>query len=299
MPKLRYKDHPESEDKKYKRKKKKHKKRDRSSSPTRHHRHRRGRQSKDQYYDPPKLYEEESGWVPPQHDEEAEWRERLFSAMAEDEGQDPFYSQYDDYGGSSSGGVRSRSNIDVMNDEEYREYIASQMYRKKNAEAIAWEEAKAAEAKRKEKERKEAQERAREEEAGMQKERERQETILRQLKIHDSRSKYEELWKHVEATTTTVITKNEIPWPIAPGASFSQQNVKEFLVLATASLTDNKKVVRKEQLRYHPDKFIHRVLRKFEGTEKEKKRLTTKTNEVSGWLNELWQELNNDNNSSS
>ena len=175
MPKLRYKDHPESEDKKYKRKKKKHKKRDRSSSPSRHrHRHRHGRHSKHQYYDPPKLYEEESGWVPPQHDEDAEWRERLFSAMAEDEGQDPFYSQYDDYAGSSSGGGGvgggARSNIDTMNDEEYREYIASQMFRKKNAEAIAWEEAKAAQAKKKEKERKEAQERARQEEARMQKE---------------------------------------------------------------------------------------------------------------------------------
>ena len=103
----------------------------------------------------------------------------------------------------------------------------------------------------------------------------------------------------MEAATTTVITKNDIPWPVAPGASFSRQSVKEFLVLATASSSDNKKTVRREQLRYHPDKFVHRVLRKFEGTEKEKKRLSTKTNEVSGWLNELWQDLNNNNSSSS
>ncbi|KAI9498664.1 hypothetical protein BDB00DRAFT_799016 [Zychaea mexicana] len=292
MPKLRYKDHPESEDKKHKRKKKKHRKRERSRSPSP-----RRQKRKHRYYEPPKLYEEESGWVPPQHntqhDEEAEWRERLFSAMADDEGQDPFYSQYENYGtgGSSGAGGDGRSRIDTMNDEEYRDYIATQMYRKKNAEAIAWEKAIAAEAKRKEKKRKEAQARAREEEARIQKERERQETIMRQLKIQESRSKYEEQWKHMEMST--VISKKDIPWPIAPGASFSAQSVKEFLVLAASSLESNKKNVRKEQLRYHPDKFIHRVLRKFEGTEREKKRLSIKTNEISGWLNELWQELNN------
>ncbi|KAI9258964.1 hypothetical protein BDA99DRAFT_514628 [Phascolomyces articulosus] len=287
MPKLRYKDHPHSEDKKHKRKKKKHKKRERSRSPSRHRR-------KHRYYDPPKLYEDESGWSPPpqttHHDsEEAEWRERLFSAMADDEGQDPFYSQYDEYGGIG-GSHNGRSKIDTMNDEEYREYIASQMFRRKNAEAIEWEEAMAAEAKRKEKQRKEAQERVREEEARIQKERERQERILRHIKIQESRSTYDKQWEHME--TATVVTKKDIPWPIAPGTSFSRQSVKEFLVSVSGSLGDNKKAVRKEQLRYHPDKFTHRVFRKFEGSEKEKKSLTIKTNELSGWLNELWQELN-------
>ncbi|KAI8144919.1 hypothetical protein BJV82DRAFT_606698 [Fennellomyces sp. T-0311] len=274
MPKLRYKDHPEPEevvDKKHKKKKKKHKKR--SKSPSRH-RHK--------YYDPPKLYEEESGWIPPQHDEEAEWRERLFSAMAEDEGQDAFYTQYSDY--------NQRSELDTMSEERYRDYIATQMYRKRNAEQIAWEEAMEKEAKRKEKKRKEDQERIRQEEKRMEQERVRQETILRQLKIQSSRTSYEDRWKVLE--TATVIKKKDIPWPVAPGASFSKANVKEFLVSLTASLDENRKVVRKDQLRYHPDKFVHRVLRKFEGSEKERIHLTTKSNDLSGWLNELWQELN-------
>ncbi|KAG0166881.1 hypothetical protein DFQ28_006824 [Apophysomyces sp. BC1034] len=267
MPKLRYKHH--DSDRKKKKKKRKH---SRSRSPPR------------QRYRPPTLYEEEEGWIPSgqaQKDDETEWRERLFHAMAEDEGQDAFYSQYNSYNCAEP-----RSEVDRMTDDEYRDYIEMGMYRKRNAEKIAQKEAARAEAKRKREEAKRAQEKLREED-----ERNRvvQEKLLKLQNRVLSRQEYDKQWVNVE--TASSLRKKDIPWPVSQG-QFSFQCVREFLLDPSQPSEINKKRVRKEQLRYHPDKFAHKVLRKVQATGKEYERLEQKMNEVSGWLNDLWTEMN-------
>lgn len=261
-----------------KRKEKRHSKRKRSRSPTREKK-KKHKRHKPKYYTPPKIYEEEEGWIPPStshiDDDEKEWREKLFDAMAEDEGQDAYAYQYDQYAHSS------RSREDLMDEEEYRQYIVNGMYRKRHAEEIGAEEALRKERKRQEKERKRAQER-------MKKEQERQEALLKQVMLRDARDVYDKKWEELENKST--VTEKDIPWPVR-GDDFTLHGVREFLVDETQPAETNRKTVRKEQLRYHPDKFIHRVIRRFHGKDSTKERVTSRMNEISGLLNELWKKL--------
>jgi hypothetical protein len=270
MPKLKFKEHA---------KKEKH-------SSHRHDKHRSSSKSKrkEKSYKPPTLFEEESGWVPPSssqkhHDDEASWREHLFDAMIDDEGQDPFYTQY-----------QQPTPKDTMTDEEYRQHIVHGMYRRTHAEEIAAEERREAhrEKKRKEKERiKLEQERSHAEHIRLQ-------NVYIQLealrKKESNLADYIEKWKRLETLDT--IHRKDIPWPILD-KTFSLTSVKSFVIDPKATPADNKKNVRKEQTRYHPDKFITRYMRKFKGSEKERERVIVHVNEISGWLNEIWTGLNN------
>jgi hypothetical protein len=254
MPKLRYKDE------------KKH-------SSSRH----KSSKKKEKYYKPPTLYEEESGWVPPtsHHDDEAEWRAHLFHAMMDDEGQDPFYTQY-----------QQPTPVDTMTDEEHRQYMMDGMYKRKNADKIAADE------KKKEKKKRER-EKARKEEERHRAEQVRLENIYKQMeqvkKRESSRTQYLEKWTKLDGLT--VIHKVDIPWPMV-GKSFSLDAVRSFVVDPQLLPAENKKNVRKEQARYHPDKFITRYMKRFSGSEKEKESVITHINEISGWLNELWSQVN-------
>lgn len=273
MPKLRFKESREEKDEDERRERKHHKKKKKRKRSGSNERREKKKKRSTEYYVPPTLYEVEEGWVPPDHDDEAEWRDRLFTAMAEDEGIDPFYTQYDE----------SRSRLDAMDEESYRAHIAREMHRRKNADAIAAEEALKAEAKRKRKEQEKAQARLREEQK-------RQEAALQQLLIQDTRTRYEEKWEQLENTPLITSTK-AIPWPMIDG-SFSQESLRKFLVQPNEPLETKRKAIRRVQMRYHPDKFTHRVLRKFQGSEQDKTRLMNKINSLSGWLNDLWQEVN-------
>ncbi|KAI8365476.1 hypothetical protein EDC96DRAFT_192052 [Choanephora cucurbitarum] len=245
MPKLRFKES--------KRKEKKHS----------------SRRHREKYYEPPTLYEEETGWIPPssspKHDHDQAWRERLFEAMMDDEGQDPFYTQY-------------TQPTPRMSDEEHRQYIVEGMYRRKHADEIAEEERRKAErAKRKaEKER-------------VRQEQERNDRIYRQLLEQTTqRTRFVDRWKRLEHLAC--VRSKDIPWPIS-GTSFTLEAVRQFVIDPSASKADNKKNVRKEQARYHPDKFVTRYMRHFQGSDKERERVMAHINDISGFLNELWSQL--------
>lgn len=113
MPKLRYKEHEKKE--------RKHSRHD--------DRHKKHKKKKEKPYKAPTLYEEEGGWVPPSSsykEDETAWREHLFDAMIDDEGQDPFYTTY-----------AQPTPSDTMTDEEYRQHIVNGMYRRTHADDIA------------------------------------------------------------------------------------------------------------------------------------------------------------------
>ncbi|ORY97725.1 hypothetical protein BCR43DRAFT_490257 [Syncephalastrum racemosum] len=202
------------------------------------------------------------------------WNERLFEAMMEDEGQDPFYTQFYEQPTSSS----SR-----MTDEEYRQYMVSGMNsRKRGRHAVFQDELdQEEEAQRKEeKKRKKQQEKE---------EKERQQRIFDQLqglrkeKEDQDHSKaynaYQTQWQQVEAGT-----HKNVPWPKASSAA----ELRPFLVRTDLSRDENRKRVRLEQKRYHPDKFMHRVTHL---AAKEQTRLVKRATELSSWLNDLWSEL--------
>ncbi|OBZ88120.1 hypothetical protein A0J61_03841 [Choanephora cucurbitarum] len=228
-----------------------------------------GRRHREKYYEPPRLYEEETGWAPPssasKYDQDQAWRERLFEAMMDDEGQDPFYTQY-------------TQPTPRMSDEEHRQYIVDGMYRRKHADEIAEEERRKAErAKRKaEKER-------------VRQEQERNDRLYRQLLEQTTdKTRFIDRWKRLEHLE--IVHKKDIPWPIS-GKSFSLEAVRQFLIDPSASEADNKKKVRKEQARYHPDKFVTRYMRRFQGSDRERERVMAHINEISGFLNELWSQM--------
>ncbi|KAI9476373.1 MAG: hypothetical protein EXX96DRAFT_456876, partial [Benjaminiella poitrasii] len=252
-----------------------------------HHKHKskEKRHKKEKPYKPPTLYEEEEGWVPPSvshKDEDEAWRAHLFDAMIDDEGQDPFYSNYEEHVGRSNQPA-------AMSDEEYRQYIVDGMYRRKHADEIAAKEKRQAarEKKRIEKEK------ARQEQERQEAERIRLENVYRQLekvkKNETARIEYNDKWNKLE-DKNSVLYKKDIPWPII-GKDFSLESVKTFIIDPKFSPEENKKSVRKEQTRYHPDKFITRYMKRFEGSEKEKERILTRINEISGWLNEIWSQM--------
>lgn len=261
MPKLKFKKEKKS-DKEDKRKK--HKK----------HKH------KERYYRPPTIYDEEPGWTPQEGDmgassDRSAWNERLFEAMMEDEGQDPFYTQFYEQP-TSSPSAR-------MTDEEYRQYMVNGMNsRKRGRHAVFQDELdqeekaqRKEEKKRKkqqEKEEKERQQRIFDQLQGLRKEKEDQD----HTKAYEA---YQARWQQVEAGTL-----KDVPWPRAS----SSAALRPFLVRADLSRDENRKRVRLEQKRYHPDKFMHRVTHL---PAAEQTRLITRATELSSWLNDLWSEL--------
>ncbi|KAL0082320.1 hypothetical protein J3Q64DRAFT_1239243 [Phycomyces blakesleeanus] len=277
MPKLRYKDSGEKKKKKKEKKEKKSSRRSRSPSHRAH-------------YKPPVYYENEEGWIPPidSQKEQDDWNERLFQAMGEDEGSQAFFSQYEDY--SSSTKPRNEpSSVNEMTDEEYRRYIEKGMWTKQNAEAIALEEKRKEEKEKRRKKREE--EKARQDAAEA--EARRVAAVYDQLrklqKNAESRGTYEEKWATLDKAET--ITQKSMVWPCR-GIIPTLQNIREFLINPQDSTKENRLRLRREQLRYHPDKILQRVLPKFKGTTEEQEKLKMRVNEVSGWLNELWTEMN-------
>ncbi|RCH82242.1 hypothetical protein CU097_005073 [Rhizopus azygosporus] len=265
MPKLRYKKEKKRHHDHDKSKKKKHKKRG-------------------DYHVPQAAYEPEEGWVPPNaHDpwdeEEAEWRAKMFDAMGEDEGGDGYFSRYEYH----------QPQEQRMSDEEYRQHIVRGMYERKHAAEIEAERIWKAEQDKKRREREEARRKVMEEEA----ERRRIEEMYRQMererRYQTTIEEYDKKWKDLEELSE--IKRKDIPWPIQ-GRSFSFDSVRSFFMNnSKESTNDLKKRVRQEQRRYHPDKFMTRVMSRFKGSENDKQQIMTHMNEIAGWLNELWQKL--------
>ncbi|GAN05542.1 conserved hypothetical protein [Mucor ambiguus] len=226
MPKLRYKEHEKKE--------RKHSRHDKG--------HRKHKKNKEKPYKPPTLYEQEDGWVPPSSshkEDETAWREHLFDAMIDDEGQDPFYTTYS-----------QPTPSDTMTEEEYRQHIVNGMYRRTHADDIAAEERRQAQKEKKRQEREKIkleQERRHAEQIRL------QEAYLRLKTLSSSKSDYAEKWKKLD--TLDVIHKKDIPWPIV-GKTFSLDSVRSFVVDSAQESSEMKKHVRKEQTRYHPDKYL-------------------------------------------
>ncbi|OZJ03871.1 hypothetical protein BZG36_03682 [Bifiguratus adelaidae] len=278
----------------------KHKSGKRKHDDDRHHKSKRHRSHSSSYYTPPVL---DDDWNPPPLEafksDEAEWNEKLFDAMAEDESD--FLPEY-----WRSRSEPGRSGIDALTDEEYRRYMVEGMYERKHKDEI--------EAERRRQERKEAKKRQRE--ADREAYRKAEEKRLRQARSVDAemtqkkvaalRSKYEKRWEEVEALCEakdiqSYLRHADIPWPIhttslldAADQTIIKADMTEFLIGHLGQRAEQKAAIRKEQLRFHPDKFIQRYGKLFGQTfptSEEHNHIIRTVNNVSSILNDVWKDL--------
>jgi len=226
--------------------------------------------------------------------EEQRFREKMFGALEDDERLDAVESRLNDYahvprrwrgGGMDKMDDELGVNPQMMEDEDYAEWVRAGMWRKKHA-------AEHEEQLRKEKERAERRKReeaVREEtrrlERAAESERRRRRKGKERQREADARAAYDAQWKQLLAATDTddkMLAFSDVPWPVfdsrmAKPEDFTLEAVSAFLLPPTGADVDEE-VARKERkdklreamLRFHPDKFEGRILALVRDKDKEK-----------------------------
>lgn len=270
-----------------------------SKDKKKHKRHKshKSKRSHHHSYQPPTISDDiGEGWVPPSDSikkDEDEWNERLFDAMVDDEGQDFHSSHFDSYWQPTPGDIPTAShNVHYMTDEEYRQYMVSEMYKRTHADEIRIEEERRAKRKQAKEAKEKAQAEAREQEAKREREREAVRKLRQLQKMGSSRKKYLSNWEALDSSSNAAkrLRLNDIPWPFV-GSEVSKVTVKEFLLYDIVDLAEQKKIVRKEQLRYHPDKFMQKISARLVDDKEERQLISDRINHISSCLNDIWKEL--------
>lgn len=207
-------------------------------------------------------------------DPDMAFRESLFDAMADDEGAsfwESVYGQPIHNYARPSHTFKDKSPLDVMTDNEYANYVRAEMY-KKSHEYIFEERAR----REKEKKRlKKEEEQDRKDWQRTERERLLKEQERRKRKGRRRWDEYVQDWERIlavsTATTATSNSRNspvemmrekmKIPWPVNSGklADVSQTSVEAFL--RSANLQDTRQfseMLRRERVRWHPDKAMQR-----------------------------------------
>lgn len=180
-----------------------------------------------------------------------------------------------------------------MNDDEYAAYIRAGMWRSvsilHSGEIIPVQcvlitrkthEEELKEKLRRKQERKDAAKRARaakeetarlEREARERREQQREERSRRRLR--DAQVAYEEGWKTLLSKHDVLLSIENIPWPVLPTLEVKPDSIRpdkiRALLLDSEDDSRARDILRTNLLRYHPDKFEPRVLKRVKDTEKE------------------------------
>ncbi|EPS96639.1 hypothetical protein FOMPIDRAFT_1130075 [Fomitopsis schrenkii] len=230
--------------------------------------------------------------------EEARFREKMFGALEDDERLDSLESRLNDYAHVPRrwrGGGMERMDDElgmdpgVMEDEAYAEWVREGMWRRKNAAEYEEQERKKAErAARK------AQRRAvRDETKRLEREDEEDRRRRRRRKEHrratEARELYDTRWKELlgsSADSEGSLRFTDIPWPVLPPDISSRQTrelalddltveaISGFLLTqddseSEAGRKERKDKLRETMLRFHPDKFAGRILKRVVESERE------------------------------
>ncbi|KAI5479207.1 hypothetical protein MNV49_003901 [Pseudohyphozyma bogoriensis] len=264
------------------------------------------------------------------------WEDKLRTAAEEDRGvgyyEDLLYSRQPAAGfsfGSAAdaamgGKGKGQKDVDMMDDEEYAEYVRAGIWYRKNKEL---EEAKEAQRRimreKEEKERIENEKRDAEERRRIQK-LEAMNSKRREAESVEARKRYDDLWKKLVAppkppATTTATSKDDggdstssskqpyplrftdFPWPIYPKVPFpplswpttddiTSSAISSFL-LAHLEPAARKASVRAAVLAYHPDRFDRLLSRIPEDNEELRERVRELGLRVSQQLNDLLKEM--------
>ncbi|KAH9915913.1 uncharacterized protein B0H18DRAFT_885399 [Fomitopsis serialis] len=220
--------------------------------------------------------------------EEARFREKMFGALEEDERLDGLESRLNDYahiprrwrgGGMDRMDDERGMDPNVMEDEDYAEWVREGMWRRKHAaEYEEQEKQKAERAARKARERAvrgETKRMGREEEEN----RRRRRRSRERRRVTEARDMYDARWKDLvgpSAGTDSPMRFADIPWPVLPPElsgrrtkeltmdDLTVETISAFLLIqddSEAGKKERKDKLRETMLRFHPDKFEGRILK--------------------------------------
>ncbi|KAL7004656.1 hypothetical protein EMMF5_005763 [Cystobasidiomycetes sp. EMM_F5] len=241
-----------------------------------------------------------------QHDEH-QFREKLFSAMRDDEGFDPYSTAasnaglcfdyrerdmpdqrrfgttgvYDDrYVDPVTGAIINRVIFkEAMTDEEYAEHIRRGMFRRTRREELARQEE--LEKLRKEKAKRHAENIARTRALEEERIRQLEERAKRKTQqgLVKTREEYQNAWSRLTDAKGGNLRMHDFPWPVSKqaGGELSKASVLDFLVAHLSMGKDGEDVYRKKRrlavrtavLAYHPDRFERYLARVVDERERE------------------------------
>jgi hypothetical protein len=251
---------------------------------------------------------------PTEHDERMEdWNQKLFDELGVDDSQSAWSREFDAYEGYQ----QQKGRYYGLTEEEYRAKIVRDMnekHHKKTTSSFSGWNARP----RRERTTGNAQESTEELQANQRKEEE-----YRNAVISHERTVYYERWQELRSQMGSDATKSlrfgsmDIPWPVLKHhkGPITAESISAFYFSgfvntsllpseeSVAGATEKKKILREEQLKYHPDKFSQlfagRLRRNSDLAETESTRLVApdsesiesilnKAKDISQALNELW-----------
>ncbi|KIJ65929.1 hypothetical protein HYDPIDRAFT_87879 [Hydnomerulius pinastri MD-312] len=258
--------------------------------------------------------------------EEMRFREKMWGAFEDDERLDAIDSKFNDYAHVPDRWGRGHDKRDehdmldpqYMDDDEYAEWVRNGMWRKKHAGEYEEQARKdAAKAARKSREKEIKAETARLEKAALER-REHRRWEKTRRREEEYRQSYERRWKELLGPQTEEnqpLTFADIPWPLFAAQSlaahepcdkiltieeFTTEAISMFVVPissnpapAPSESDENKKRERRDKLketmlRFHPDKFEGRIMRRV--LTKDKDRVREAVGQVARALNTLMSE---------
>ncbi|EFI28213.1 hypothetical protein CC1G_14238 [Coprinopsis cinerea okayama7 len=211
--------------------------------------------------------------------EERMFREKMFDALGEDERLDGIEAQFNDFSDYIHIPHRGKVDPTSLDDDEYAEWVRLGMYRKTHAaehaerlrRKAAAEERRAAEKARRRETRRLERLEAEEREARRQE--------RRAKRVENARVEYQSRWKRLleEKNNQDVLRFHDIPWPIAAAYdknkdgsnavlaadAFTKEAISAFLLPSEGEdKRERKERLRESFLRFHPDKFEGRFMRR-------------------------------------
>ncbi|KAI0753517.1 hypothetical protein C8Q80DRAFT_517429 [Daedaleopsis nitida] len=239
--------------------------------------------------------------------EEARFREKLWGALGDDERLDSVEASLNDYAHVPRrwrGGGMERMDDELgvdpqyMEDEDYAEWVRAGMWRKKHAAEHEEQMRREAEHKARKEREKAVREETRRLERAAEEERQRRRRAKERVRDVEARELYEARWRTLLAppsgggasTEEELLRFEDIPWPvmaIAPSSSHGERStvllgsltaeaISEFLLPPERGVSDadvpqkdRKEKLRETMLRFHPDKFEGRIMKRVRDADRE------------------------------
>jgi NF-kappa-B inhibitor-like protein 1 len=101
----------------------------------------------------------------------------------------------------------------------------------------------------------------------------------------DANRVYEQSWKRFEQSCNLCLSFTDVPFPVKEGKEGDLARV----VFHHTPLSEHKKLLRKEVLRWHPDKFLQKWGARLQGPDH--RRILARVNEISQALHQLYSSL--------
>ncbi|CAG8534274.1 2892_t:CDS:1 [Acaulospora morrowiae] len=211
------------------------------------------------------------------HAEERSWLEHLFDVMAEDDEDFSSMSYAEDSSYVATG-------IDDMSEEDYANYIRRGMYEKQHEQELREQRKREEKLRKRDEEKRKMMDKLKAEEEMRLKREQEKKARLR----HENRALYLNRWSQFDVKGESPIEFADIPWPVDDIIHLTRKNIEEFLLSGIESDSEIKSTLRREQIRFHPDRW-HRFDKRIP-TDKQRKKIMNTVTEISRMVNVLIEE---------